>query len=53
MRKIWISICSEHQKHQRDCARCKTGQYVDVELLNLNQWVFKRFPKLWKWLANF
>jgi hypothetical protein len=52
-RRDWFSICSRHGRGEElGCRMCMTGHYVWRVNYNLNHFVYKRWPNLWRWWVN-
>jgi hypothetical protein len=48
-RKLWFSFCSMHQEYQETCHICNAGHWVNNWRYKFEDFIYKNFPKLWKW----
>ena len=51
-RQEWYSICSAHYDDKDGCPYCEAGRWVNVWVHNIEIFVYKRWPDLWRWWAN-
>ena len=49
----WFSICSTHQKYNKECNTCNVGTWENVWRTNIEKVIFTISPKLYKWLLKF
>lgn len=46
----WFSICSAHGLGaQDDCPACNAGHWVNAWGYKIEDFIYKKFPKIWKW----
>lgn len=49
-KKLWFSICSAHGMGEKeDCLACNSGMWVNNWRYKFEDFIYKKFPKLWKW----
>jgi Cys-tRNA synthase (O-phospho-L-seryl-tRNA:Cys-tRNA synthase) len=48
----WYSICSAHRDHNSECDMCTTGRWNNVLITRISSFVYKHFPKFWRWWVN-
>ena len=49
----WFSLCSYHQKYDKECNTCNIGTWENVWRTNIEKVVFIISPKIYKWLLKF
>ena len=49
----WFSLCSAHQKYNKECNTCNVGTWENVWRTNIEKVIFTISPKLYKWLLKF
>lgn len=49
----WLSLCSVHQKYNKECNTCNVGTWENVCRTNIEKVIFTISPKLYKWLLKF
>lgn len=52
LRQTWYSICSAHQEHDPECDLCQSGWWYNDVRQAVGGWVFRRWPRLWRWWVN-
>jgi hypothetical protein len=51
-RQQWFSLCSTHYNGKIGCNRCHAGQWLNTTGHFFGHWIYKLFPRLWRWWAN-
>ena len=48
----WLSLCSKHYNHDKDCELCNAGNWHNVFKLKISRAFYKLSPKIWIWWMN-
>jgi hypothetical protein len=48
----WFSICSNHSCYDAMCPRCQAGQWINVVVRMIDNFVYVRHYKIWFWWHN-